>query len=160
MKKLSVLLFLSQRELGLAQTANPPPPKALSGGADHRYGEKLIEKNPKTSRPITLWLWRSRAARAKPLTLLSTRRAKMRSEVLCNLPGQFRWSEIQVWLLLGRHEFAAALEEAKKLNKKMPDDVMLYGFLTDANVELGNYKDAENAAQLDARPQSLETCRP
>jgi tetratricopeptide (TPR) repeat protein len=36
----------------------------------------------------------------------------------------------------------------------MPDDVMLYGFLTDANVELGNYKDAETAAQwmLDLKP--------
>src|SRR4029077_12237185 len=39
------------------------------------------------------------------------------------------------------------LEAAKRLNQRMPDDVMLYGFLTDANVELGNYKDAETAAQ-------------
>ena len=48
-------------------------------------------------------------------------------------------------------------EEAKKLNKRMPDDVMIYGFLTDANVELGNYKDAETAAQsmLDLRPGNL-----
>jgi tetratricopeptide (TPR) repeat protein len=46
------------------------------------------------------------------------------------------------------------MEAAKKLNQKMPDDVMLYGFLTDANVELGNYKDAETAAQwmLDLKP--------
>ena len=51
-----------------------------------------------------------------------------------------------MWLLLGKHEFAAALEEAKKLNQRTPDDVMVYGFLTDANVELGNYADAENAA--------------
>lgn len=34
---------------------------------------------------------------------------------------------------------------------------MLYGFLTDANVELGNYKEAEDAAQwmLDLRPGNL-----
>jgi tetratricopeptide (TPR) repeat protein len=46
---------------------------------------------------------------------------------------------------------------AKKLNLKMPDDVMLYGFLTDANVELGNYKDAEKAAQwmLDLKPGNM-----
>jgi len=49
--------------------------------------------------------------------------------------------------LLGKHEFAAALEEATKLNKKIPDDVMIYGFLTDANIELGNYADAEKSAQ-------------
>ncbi len=62
-----------------------------------------------------------------------------------------------MWLLLGKHEFAQALPEATKLNKKMPDDVMVYGFLTDANVELGNYQDAENACQrmLDLRTGNL-----
>ena len=62
-------------------------------------------------------------------------------------PGNLDGARIHVWLLLGRHEFAAALEEAKVLNKKTPDDVMVYGFLTDANVELGKYKDAETSAQ-------------
>jgi tetratricopeptide (TPR) repeat protein len=39
----------------------------------------------------------------------------------------------------------------------VPDDVLVYGFLTDANVELGNYNDAEKAAQwmLDLRPGNL-----
>jgi len=65
--------------------------------------------------------------------------------------------QTHVWLLLGKHEFAAAREEARKLNKKMPDDVMVYGFLTDANIELGNYKEAEDSAQLmlDLRPGNL-----
>src|SRR5215468_7170616 len=72
-------------------------------------------------------------------------------------PGNFDAERTHIWLLLGKHEFAAALEAAKQLNKKMPDDVMLYGFLTDANVELGNYKDAEAAAQwmLDLRAGSI-----
>jgi len=45
----------------------------------------------------------------------------------------------------------------KILNKKVPDDVLVYGFLTDANAELGNYPDAENAAQwmLNLRPGNL-----
>ncbi len=49
------------------------------------------------------------------------------------------------------------MEAAKELNRKLPDDVMLYGFLTDANVELGNYKDAEAAAQwmLDLKPGNM-----
>jgi hypothetical protein len=50
-------------------------------------------------------------------------------------------------LLLGKHEFAAALDEATRLNKKIPDDVMIYGFLTDANVDLGRYAEAEKSAQ-------------
>jgi Flp pilus assembly protein TadD len=72
-------------------------------------------------------------------------------------PDNFESAKIHVWLLLGRHEFPAALEAAKMLNKKVPDDVLVYGFLTDANAELGNYPDAENAAQwmLDLRPGNL-----
>ncbi len=62
-------------------------------------------------------------------------------------PGNLDGARIHVCLLLGRHEFAAALEEATTLNKKTPDDVMVYGFLTDANVGLGKYKDAETSAQ-------------
>ena len=60
-------------------------------------------------------------------------------------------------MLLGQHEYPAALEAAKSLNKRVPDDVMVYGFLTDANVALGNYKDAEIAAQwmLNLRPGNL-----
>jgi tetratricopeptide (TPR) repeat protein len=59
----------------------------------------------------------------------------------------------QAWLQLGRHEFAKALETATRLNQKTPDDVMVYGYLVDANVELGNYKAAVAAAQwmLDLR---------
>ena len=72
-------------------------------------------------------------------------------------PDNFESAKIHVWLLLGRHEFPAALEAAKMLNKKVPDDVLVYGFLTDANAELGNYSDAENAAQwmLNLRPGNL-----
>jgi tetratricopeptide (TPR) repeat protein len=62
-------------------------------------------------------------------------------------PNNFETEKIQVSILLGEHEFAAALESARKLNKRVPDDVMVYGLLTDANVELGNYNDAEESAQ-------------
>jgi tetratricopeptide (TPR) repeat protein len=69
-------------------------------------------------------------------------------------PGNLDGEKILVWLLLGRHEFAAALDAAKTLNKRVPDDVLIYGFLTDAKAELGNYQEAERAAQwmLDLRP--------
>ena len=72
-------------------------------------------------------------------------------------PNNFDAEKIQVLILLGEHEYPAALELATALNKRLPDDVMVYGWLTDANVELGNYKDAEVAAQwmLDLRPGNL-----
>jgi len=62
-------------------------------------------------------------------------------------PNNFETEKIKVTILLGEHEYPAALDVAKALNKRVPDDVMVYGLLTDANVELGNYKDAEDSAQ-------------
>ena len=72
-------------------------------------------------------------------------------------PHNFDTEKIKVSILLGEHEFPAALDAAKALNKKVPDDVMVYGLLTEANVELGNYDDAENSAQwmLNLRPGNL-----
>src|SRR5919201_2279771 len=65
--------------------------------------------------------------------------------------------KVRAWILLGKHEFAKALEVAQNLQKRNPDDVVVYGYLVDANAELGIYKDAEQAAQwmLDLRPGNL-----
>jgi tetratricopeptide (TPR) repeat protein len=72
-------------------------------------------------------------------------------------PNNFDTKQIQVSILLGEQQFPAALEAAKALNKQVPDAVMVYGLLVDANVALGNYKDAETSAQwmLDLRPGNL-----
>ena len=72
-------------------------------------------------------------------------------------PDNFGGQKIQIWILLGQHEFERALEKAKALNRRAPDDVMVYGLLTDAHVELGDYEAAEEAAQwmLDLRPGNL-----
>lgn len=71
--------------------------------------------------------------------------------------GDFEAEKIRVWLMLGRHDFAAALDAATKLNKQAPDDVTVYGFLVDANTELGNYSAAVKAAQwmLNLRPGNV-----
>jgi tetratricopeptide (TPR) repeat protein len=72
-------------------------------------------------------------------------------------PDNFEGKKAQATILLGRHEFGDALVAAKKLNRRAPDDLMVYFLLTDANVELGNYDDAEAAAQfgLDLRPGTV-----
>jgi tetratricopeptide (TPR) repeat protein len=69
-------------------------------------------------------------------------------------PNNFDAEKMHVSTLLAEHDYPAALEAAKALNKRVPDDVMVYGLLTDANVALGNYKDAEVSAQwmLNLRP--------
>jgi tetratricopeptide (TPR) repeat protein len=65
--------------------------------------------------------------------------------------------KIEAWVLLGRHEFARALEKARAINRRVPDDLMTYGMLVDAYVELGRYAEAEEAAQwmLDLRPGAV-----
>jgi tetratricopeptide (TPR) repeat protein len=72
-------------------------------------------------------------------------------------PGNLEGQKVQAWILLGKHEFAKAAELARRLNEKWPDDVLVYGYLVDSNVELGNYVVAEEAAQwmLDIRPGNV-----
>ena len=62
-------------------------------------------------------------------------------------PANYEALKTRAWLMLGRHEFAQALELATKLNKQNPDDLTVYGYLADANAELGNYKAAVAATQ-------------
>ena len=72
-------------------------------------------------------------------------------------PDNFEGQKVETWLLLGRHEFAKALDLATRLNRRTPDDVTVYGYLVDANAELGNYKEAVAAAQwmLNLRPGNV-----
>jgi tetratricopeptide (TPR) repeat protein len=119
---------------------------------------RLIEKNPKNFEAYNaLALALSRRARETSDVNYYTQAEQTLRQSFAISPDNFDGARIQVWLLLGKHEFTAALDEARKLNKRMPDDVMTYGFLTDANVELGNYNEAETSAQrmLDLRPGNL-----
>ncbi len=72
-------------------------------------------------------------------------------------PDNFEGRKIEVWCLLGRHAFGKALPMAEALNKRAPDDIFVYGLLADAHIELGNYQQAEEAAQwmLDLRPGNV-----
>src|ERR1700757_2391056 len=150
MKKLTVLLLTFMAALAaIAQTATPPV-EATPSPAERSMAQatRLIEKNSKNFEAYNaLALALSRRARETSDVNYYTQAEDALRQSFAISPDNFDGARIHVWLLLGKHEFAAALDEAKKLNKRMPDDVMTYGFLTDANVELGNYKDAEAAAQ-------------
>jgi len=69
-------------------------------------------------------------------------------------PDNFEALKAQVEVLLGQRRWAEARERARVLNRRMPDDVPVYGYIAEAAFELGDYAEAEEAAQwmLDLRP--------
>lgn len=71
-------------------------------------------------------------------------------------PNNYDGMKLRVSVLLGKHEFQAALKLAQDLNKKIPDDIANWASLTDANAALGNYTEAEHDCQwiLDLRRAS------
>src|SRR5262249_13277385 len=105
-----------------------------------QWAQRAIERNPNSFQ------------RYNDLAMALARRARETSEVSYYeqadaalqksfqlMPGNVEGQKVRVWVLLGKHEFAQALKLASALNQEVPDDVSIYGFLVDANVELGNY---------------------
>src|SRR6201987_4296883 len=160
MNKVAVLLLMVMTaRAAVAQTTTPPADSTPSPAErSMAQANRLMEKNPRNFEAYNaLALALSRRARETSDVIFYAQAEETLKKSFEISPGNFDGERIHVWLLLGRHEFAAAREEARKLNKKMPDDVMVYGFLTDANIELGNYKEAEDSAQLmlDLRPGNM-----
>ncbi|MDQ6664903.1 MAG: tetratricopeptide repeat protein [Acidobacteriota bacterium] len=62
-------------------------------------------------------------------------------------PANFDGRKARVIVRLQQRRFADALEEAQVLNKQIPDDNLIYGFIADAQIALGNYTEAEAATQ-------------
>jgi Flp pilus assembly protein TadD len=160
MKKVTVLLMMLMAALAsVAQTTTLSPDTDLSPAErSMAQANRLIEKNPKNFEAYNaLALALSRRARETSDVIFYSQAEEALKKSFDISSGNFDGERIHVWLLLGKHEFATAREEARQLNKKMPDDVMVYGFLTDANIELGNYTEAEGSAQLmlDLRPGNL-----
>jgi len=160
MKNLAALLLTFMlASAAVAQTKGPSTDDPLSPAErSMAQANRMIEKNPKNFEAYNaLALALSRRARETSDVKFYAQGEEALKKSFEVSPGNFDGERILVWLLLGKHEFAAARDEARKLNKKMPDDVMVYGFLTDANIELGDYKEAETSAQLmlDLRPGNL-----
>lgn len=157
MKKLAqLLIILTSVTAVFAQSTSPSAESKLSPAEQSMaQAQRLIEKSPKNYEAYNaLALAQSRRARETSDVKFYAEAEETLKKSFAISPDNFDGKRIEVWLLLGKHEFAAAREEALKLNKRMPDDVMVYGFLTDANVELGNYDEAERSARLmlDLRP--------
>ncbi|MEJ7608531.1 MAG: tetratricopeptide repeat protein [Bryobacteraceae bacterium] len=136
----STLLAITPAELAIEQasasiTANPNRPEGYSALA-FAYSRRARELSN------VAYYDKALAAVEKSLALEA---------------GNYDALKAKTWALLGKHDFSGGLILAQNLNKKMPDDLQVYGFLTDANLELGHYAEAEKAAQLmlDLRPGNV-----
>src|SRR6516164_9848184 len=147
-KLLAVFLICLGTYFATAQTSVGVAPSPSPAEQGIERANKIIASKPNDYEAYNaLALALSRRARETSDPTYYTKAEQALDKSFSISPGNFDGARIHVWLLLGKHEFAAALEEATRLNKKIPDDVMIYGFLTDANVELGKYADAEKSAQ-------------
>lgn len=83
------------------------------------------------------------------------------SRALSVTPNDEASLKLRASLHLTFHRFAEGLELGNRLAKDYPDDSLVYGILTDANAQLGNYPAAVAAAQkaVDLKPNSNSYAR-
>jgi tetratricopeptide (TPR) repeat protein len=67
-------------------------------------------------------------------------------KVLKNDPENFEALTFKSMILLSQHRFEAGLEVAQRIQAGNPYNAFVYGLMVDANVELGNYQAAVEAA--------------
>ncbi|MGH9333636.1 MAG: tetratricopeptide repeat protein, partial [Vicinamibacteria bacterium] len=131
--------------IALGAQAQPQLTPAERAIASAREAVASDPKNPESFNQLATAL--ARRARETADTAKYDEAQAALAESFRLAPENFEGLKIRAWLMLGKHEFGPALELAKQLNARVADDATVYGFLTDAHVELGNYREAEEAAQ-------------
>ena len=109
-----------------------------------------------TSSPLDLADALCRKARDTEDPSLYSQASTAVQHVLAIAPANFDALKIEVQILVGQHQYGAALKLASELNIRSHDDLATWALLVDANTALGNYQEAERCAQwiLDLRPGS------
>jgi tetratricopeptide (TPR) repeat protein len=149
------LLGLLLAPVVCAQASLSPPTPAQQ---KITWAEAAIEAHPDHSQPYNdlAVAYVHRARETADTSYYGKAEAELQKS-LHIAPDNLEGQKARTMILLGRKEFSGALELAKSLNKRTPDDVLIYGLVADADMELGNYKDAEVKAQwmLDLRPANV-----
>ncbi len=122
----------------------------------------LINEKPDVSRPYILLaaLYIQKARSTGDFSLNSKAETAVATSLRLE-PDGVAARKLQASLHLTYHRFDQALELGKQLQKDFPDDAFVYGILTDANVELGNYDEAVASAQrmVDLKPNAAAYAR-
>jgi tetratricopeptide (TPR) repeat protein len=162
MRKTSIIaLVLSVSAVtAVAQTPSPASVGEQPTPAERKiaWAEKSIQTDPgKFQGYNQLALGLVRRVRENSNEALYSQAEDAVKKSLRLAPDNFEALKIQVTILLGKHEFAQALERGRTLNRRAPDDVPVWGYIAEAAIGLGDYQEAEKAAQwmLDLRPGNV-----
>lgn len=151
-----------RQEASKVENVSAPPEAVSPADAEITVARKIIEKSPDA------------AVGYNKLAVAYIRRARETGDFSLNAnaetaigralevePQNYDSQKLKASLLLTFHRFAEGLEYAKQLENSHRQDAFIYGVLTDANVELGNYKEAVDAAQrmVDLRPNMASYTR-
>jgi len=142
MKTLVCVLFLAITTLGAASASEggAPSPAELSIAA----ATKILQTQPnryQAYNDLSLALLR-RARETGDRSYYEQARAAIVSSLRIE-PQNFEAEQAQVALLVAEHKYRPALEEARSLNHRMPDAVLIWAYMAEADAALGDYKQAE-----------------
>ena len=152
------LLILATGGCVKQEASKVEPPASVTANstdAEVTAAQKIIEQSPQTAKGYNLLAARYvRMARETGDFSINSNAETAVNRALEFEPENLDSKRIKASLLLTFHRFAEALEYGTKLHEQSPQDAIVYGVLTDANVELGNYPEAIEAAQkmVDTRP--------
>ncbi|HEY8563135.1 MAG TPA: tetratricopeptide repeat protein [Pyrinomonadaceae bacterium] len=142
--------------------AAPQNPALETRDREISEAQKIIEKAPDapTGYVQLAAVYIKRARRSGDFSLNSKAAAAI-DKALQIAPDDAAARKLQASLHLTFHRFAEALEIGAKLQSEFPSDAFVYGILTDAHVELGDYEKAVEAAQkmVDLKPNSNSYAR-
>ncbi len=144
-----------KQEASKAENVKSPLATTSISNAEITAAQKIIEKMPNAAKGYNqLAVAYIRRARETGDFSLNANAQTAVDRALEIDPQSYDAHKLKASLLLTFHRFAEALEYGKKLQEANPLDAFIYGVLTDANIELGNYKEAVEAVQkmVDTKP--------
>lgn len=144
----AVLLLLLSPLAVSAQTPGAPTAPLSPAQQGLALAKAVVEKNPdhvQHHNDLASAFVRRARETPDPLYYEQAEAALQRSFRLA--PDNFDGHKIRVQILLGQHEFARGLELAQELNRRVGDDIAVYGMIADACIELGDYRQAEEAVE-------------
>lgn len=151
-----------KQEASKIENAPAESQPASVSDAEIAAAQKVIEKTPDAAIGYSkLAVAYIRRARETGDFSLNTNAETAINRALEVEPQNYDAQKLKASLLLTFHRFAEGLEYGRQLEKNHKQDAFIYGVLTDANVELGNYKEAIEAAQtmVDLRPNMASYTR-